>query len=254
MVSKRHTVWHRIEPRNLHHQLAHGASLVLDGVDALHDGVEHLAEAIERCMRTDVQVNLYAAWTPKEGFGLHFDDHDVVVLQLEGAKRWQIHPPTRIDPLRVDVEAPQPPVGEPVAEVVLRAGDILYLPRGWWHAVTATEGRSLHLTCGLTPTTGADLLTWLADQLRAKATVRANLPTHTPHDDQLAHLATLLKEFTAGLHDGVIEEFLAARGTMDPGRPMPSLPFVDGIPAEADLLVRLTASGPGSRWTAKAAS
>ncbi len=243
MVTKRHTVWHRIEPGNLHHHLNDGASLVLDAVDGLHQGVECLAAALERQLRTDVQVNLYASWTPKEGFGLHFDDHDVVVLQLEGAKRWRIHASTRIDPLRVDVEAPEPPVGEPVAEIVLRAGDMLYLPRGWWHAVAATEGRSLHLTCGLTPTTGADLLAWLTSRLRASATVRANLPTHAPCDAQVAHLGTLLKEFTAGLHEGVIEEFLAARGAMDPGRPMPSLPYVDCIPAEPDLRVRLTASG-----------
>ncbi|MFI9080576.1 cupin domain-containing protein [Streptomyces sioyaensis] len=243
VVSKRHTVWHRIEPGNLHSQLNDGASLVLDAVDALHQGVEDLAEALERHFRTDVQVNLYASWTSKEGFGLHFDDHDVVVLQLEGAKRWKIHEPTRIDPLRIDVEAPEPPHGEPVSEIVLRAGDMLYLPRGWWHAVAATEGRSLHLTCGLKPTTGADLLSWLADRLRASATVRANLPHLASREEQVAHLATLLKEFTAALHDGVIEEFLHARGTMDPGRPIPSLPFVGGIPADGGLHVRLTASG-----------
>ncbi|GHI10212.1 cupin [Streptomyces cellostaticus] len=243
VVSKRHTVWHRIEPGNLHRQLSEGASLVLDAVDTLHRGVERFAEALERHLRTDVQVNLYASWTSKEGFGLHFDDHDVVVVQLEGAKRWKIHEPTRIDPLRVDVEAPEPPHGEPVAEIVLRAGDMLYLPRGWWHAVAATEGRSLHLTCGLKPTTGADLLSWLADQLRASATVRANLPQLGSREEQVAHLAALLKEFTAALHDGVIEEFLCARGTMDPGRPMPSLPFVGGIPADDNLHVRLTASG-----------
>ncbi|MFF2807855.1 cupin domain-containing protein [Streptomyces sp. NPDC058000] len=243
VVTKRHTVWHRIEPGNLHRQLHGGASLVLDGVDGLHQGVEQLAEALERQFRTDVQVNLYASWTSKEGFGLHFDDHDVVVFQLEGAKRWKIHEPTRIDPLRVDVEAPEPPDGAPVAEVVLRAGDMLYLPRGWWHAVAATEGRSLHLTCGLTPTTGADLLTWLTGQLRASTTVRANLPHLASREEQVAHLGVLLKEFTAGLHEGVIEEFLSARGTMDVGRPMPSLPFVDGIPADETLHVRLTASG-----------
>ncbi|GAA2657690.1 cupin domain-containing protein [Streptomyces lunalinharesii] len=243
VVSKRHTVWHRIEPGNLHRQLADGASLVLDAVDELHRGVEGLAASFERHLRTDVQVNLYASWTSKEGFGLHFDDHDVVVVQLEGAKRWKIHQPTRINPLRIDVEAPQPPVGEPVAEIVLRAGDMLYLPRGWWHAVAATEGRSLHLTCGLTPTTGADLLAWLTSQLRASQTVRANLPTHAPPDEQVAYLGSLLKEFTAGLHEGVIEDFLAARGTMDPGRPMPSLPYVESIPAEPELRLRLTAAG-----------
>lgn len=243
VVTRRHTVWHRIEPGNLHHQLNEGASLVLDAVDSLHRGVECFAEALERHLRTDVQVNLYASWTSKEGFGLHFDDHDVVVVQLEGAKRWKIHEPTRIDPLRVDVEAPDPPRGEPATEIVLRAGDMLYLPRGWWHAVAATEGRSLHLTCGLKPTTGADLLSWLADQLRASATVRANLPRLGSREEQVAYLAVLLKEVTAALHDGVIEEFLCARGAMDPGRPMPSLPFVGGIPVDESLYVRLTASG-----------
>ncbi|MFJ5801226.1 site-specific integrase [Streptomyces decoyicus] len=57
VVSKRHTVWHRIEPANLHHQLKDGASLVLDAVDALHPGVENLATALERHFRTDVQLN-----------------------------------------------------------------------------------------------------------------------------------------------------------------------------------------------------
>ncbi|AIA06472.1 cupin domain-containing protein [Streptomyces noursei] len=243
VVSKRHTVWRRIEPGNLHHQLADGASLVLDAVDALHRGVEGLAEALERHLRTDVQVNLYASWTSKEGFGLHFDDHDVVVLQLEGAKRWKIHTPTRTDPLRIDVEAPEPPDGEPLAEIVLQAGDMLYLPRGWWHAVAATEGRSLHLTCGLKPTTGADLLSWLADQLRASTTVRANLPYLASAEEQAAHLESLRKEVTEALYDGLIEEFVRARGTMDLGRPVPSLPFVNGIPADENLHVRLTASG-----------
>ncbi|MGW1196292.1 cupin domain-containing protein [Streptomyces sp. NPDC002536] len=243
VVSKRHTVWHRVEPDNLHRRLKDGASLVLDAVDALHPGVEDLATALERRFRTDVQVNLYASWTSKEGFGIHWDDHDVVVLQLEGAKRWKIYGATRIDPLRIDVEAPKPPTGAPVTDVVLRAGDMLYLPRGWWHAVAATEGRSLHLTCGLKPTTGADLLSWLSDRLRVSDTVRANLPRFASPDKRTAYLEALRKEFTEALHDGVIEEFVTARGSMDPGRPMPSLPFVDGIPADEGLRVRITAAG-----------
>ncbi|WP_435602301.1 cupin domain-containing protein [Streptomyces sp. bgisy130] len=243
VVSKRHTVWHRIEPANLHHQLKDGASLVLDAVDALHPGVEDLATALERHFRTDVQVNLYASWTPKEGFGVHWDDHDVVVVQLEGTKRWKIYGATRIDPLRVDTEAPEPPTGAPVAEIVLQAGDMLYLPRGWWHAVAATEGRSLHLTCGLKPTTGADLLSWLSDQLRVSTTIRANLPYFAPPDERAAYLQALRKEFADALHEGVIEEFINARGSTDAGRPMPSLPFVDGIPADGSLCVRLTAAG-----------
>ncbi|MER0481040.1 hypothetical protein ABR737_22355 [Streptomyces sp. Edi2] len=111
------------------------------------------------------------------------------------------------------------------------------------HAVAAVEGRSLHLTCGLKPTTGADLLSWLSDRLRVSSTVRANLPYFAPPDERTTYLQALRKEFTDALHEGVIEEFINARGSTDPGRPMPSLPFVDGIPADGSLSVRLTAAG-----------
>lgn len=60
--------------------------MVLDAVDKLHPGVQDLAEALERHFRTDIQANLYASWHPTEAFGIHWDDHDTVVFQLEGAK------------------------------------------------------------------------------------------------------------------------------------------------------------------------
>ncbi|MFI1284354.1 JmjC domain-containing protein [Streptomyces sp. NPDC020858] len=91
--------------------------------------------------------------TPPRPSGFHWDDHDTVIFQLEGAKRWNLHGATRTDPLRLDVEAPEKPEGPPLAEVVLQAGDVLYVPLGWWHAVAAAQGRSPHLTCGLTPAT-----------------------------------------------------------------------------------------------------
>lgn len=117
--------------------------------------------------------------------------------------------------------------------------------------MAAAEGRSLHLTCGLKPTTGADLLAWLADQLRASATVRANLPHFASREEQVAHLAALLKEFTSALHDGVIEEFLCARGAMDPvGRCRLCRSSAVSPPTN----ISRSASPPqvrGTRWTAK---
>ncbi|WP_455753532.1 JmjC domain-containing protein [Streptomyces lavendulae] len=159
-VTKRSEVRHRVEPSGLHRQIAASASLVLDAVDKLHSSVQVLAEALERHFRTDVQANLYASWHPTETFGIHWDDHDTVIFQLEGAKRWNLYGATRTDPLRLVVEAPEKPEGPPLAEVVLQAGDMLYMPRGWWHTVAATQGRSLHLTCGLTSATGRHLLVW----------------------------------------------------------------------------------------------
>ncbi|MFJ6520999.1 cupin domain-containing protein [Streptomyces filamentosus] len=247
VTTRRSTMWQRIQPSRLHQQLRDGASLVLDAVDELHAPVETLATALESIFRSHVQVNMYASWTSQEGFGTHWDDHDVVVFQVEGAKRWRIYGPTRVDPLYRDLEAPATPEGEPLAEIMLRAGDVLYLPRGWWHAVAATEGRSLHLTCGLQTTTGADLLAWLSERLRGSETVRAHLPVFGTPQQQTDYLDVLREEVAVALDHGVIAEYLAARDATEPGRPTPSLPYLDGIPAQGDLRVRLTTARARTR-------
>lgn len=53
-----------------------------------------------------MQANLYASWSVTEGFGVHWDDHDTVVIQLDGAKRWWIYGTTRPFPLYRDIEDP----------------------------------------------------------------------------------------------------------------------------------------------------
>ncbi|MCL8013934.1 cupin domain-containing protein [Streptomyces sp. AS02] len=214
VTTRRNVVWQRIQPSGLHNQLHDGASLVLDAVDELHQPAERLAQALEGVFRGRVQINVYASWTATEGFGTHWDDHDVIVVQLEGAKRWRLYGPTRLNPLHRDTEVPEPPADEPIEEIVLRAGDMLYLPRGWWHAVAATEGRSLHLTCGLQTTTGADLLGWLSDRLRTSETVRAHLPVFASPQEQAAYLELLRKEVADALHDGAIGDFLTTRDVL----------------------------------------
>ncbi|WP_329202861.1 MULTISPECIES: JmjC domain-containing protein [unclassified Streptomyces] len=239
-ITKRSEVRHRVEPSGLHQQISAGASLVLDAVDKLHPGVQALAEALERHFRTDVQANLYASWHPTEAFGIHWDDHDTVIFQLEGAKRWNLYGATRTDPLRLDVEAPEKPTGPPLAKVILQAGDMLYVPRGWWHAVAATQGRSLHLTCGLTPVTGHHLLLWLAGQLLHSPTLRAGVPIVAGPAERTAYAEQLRKEVSEALHPHIVSEFAASLDARDPGRPAPSLPYIDDVPADPGLVLALT--------------
>lgn len=241
-VNRRHTVWHQLQPVDLHSRLADGATLVLDAIDELHPPVAALATALERRLRTGVQTNLYASWTGQEGFGLHWDDHDTVIVQVSGAKRWQIYGATRRWPAYRDVAPPEPPAGDPVDEFVLAPGDLLYVPRGHWHNVTASEGvHSLHLTNGLQTTTGADLISWVADQLRELDVVRADLPQFDPGDVQADVQALLAKEVGALLEQpGLIATFFAHRDAVDPGRMLaPSLPHLDAVPPDPALTVRL---------------
>ncbi|MGW8765926.1 cupin domain-containing protein [Streptomyces sp. NPDC055815] len=242
VTSRRATVWQRTYPAELHERLAEGASLVLDAVDELHDPVGDLAAALEKHLRTHVQVNAYASWTPTEGFGTHWDDHDTLIIQIAGTKRWRLFGPTRERPMYRDVTTPEPPPEQPLADLTLHSGDVLYVPRGWWHSVTADQGEaSLHLTCGLAPHTGADLITWAADRLRASTTARTDLPLHASAEGQADYVAALRKELDT-LFDtpGLLDAYTAARDAEDLGRLRPSLPHIHCVPADPGLLVRLT--------------
>ncbi len=242
VTTRRHTVWLRLHPSELHARLAEGASLVIDAVDELHPPIGRAAMELERWLRTGVQTNLYASWTAREGFGVHWDDHDVLVIQIDGAKRWKLYGPTRTAPMYKDTDEPEPPPEQAITELVLRPGDLLYLPRGWWHSVAASEGEhSLHRTFGIETTTGAQLLSWLADDLRRHEVLREDLPVHAPATQQRAYLERLRKQVTTALeHSDLIDRYTAMRDGTDLTRLRPSLPHITGIPTDPDLRIRLT--------------
>ncbi|MET8030182.1 cupin domain-containing protein [Streptomyces avermitilis] len=264
-TNRRGVSWYQPQPAEFHARLAEGASLVIDAIDQIHPPVREAAAGLERFFRTPVQVNAYASWTAEEGFGTHWDDHDVVVLQLEGSKRWKIYGPTRQAPAWRDVEAPEAPTGEAIADIVLAPGDMLYLPRGWWHAVSADQGSaSLHLTFGLATQTGAEFLGWLCDDLRASTTVRADAPRFGTPGERTDYLASVRKEVLAALEDPtVLDRWERSLDTTHPGRPRLSLPHLTAVPPQPGITVQLTApraridqdddsvtfSGAGNEWT-----
>ncbi|MFE2374271.1 cupin domain-containing protein [Streptomyces sp. NPDC059398] len=248
-TNRRGVTWSRIQPSEFHAQLREGASLVLDAVEKIHPAVRAAAEGLERFLGTSVQVNAYASWTEREGFGRHWDDHDVVVVQLHGSKRWRLWGTTREAPAFRDVESPDEPEGGPLADLVLSAGDMLYLPRGWWHSVAADQGtESLHLTFGLVPHTGADLMLWIVDQLRASLALRRDVPRFGAPAEQSDFMDALRRAVTDTMADPrLVERWAESIDTTDLGHAVPSLPYIEGLPARREIAVRLTA--PRARLT-----
>ncbi|MCM2386881.1 JmjC domain-containing protein [Streptomyces albipurpureus] len=252
-TNRRAVTWSRIQPADFHAQLKDGASLVLDAVEKIHLAVSAAAEGLERFLGTSVQANAYASWTDREGFGLHWDDHDVVVVQVHGSKRWRLYGSTREAPTFRDVESPERPEGDPVADIVLAPGDVLYLPRGWWHAVTADQGtESLHLTFGMVPHTGADLMLWVVDQLRSSLALRKDIPRFASLVEQSDFIEAVRREVLDMMADPrLVELWAESIDTTDMGHAIPSLPYVDGLPARPEITVKLTA--PRGRLMANSA-
>ena len=185
-----------LDDRRLQAMLRKGASIVLPGVHELLPSLRPLAGAIEKSLASYPTVNLYASWVATRGFGTHWDVHDVFILQVAGTKRWQLYGETRRFPLARDTEEPAQPPDEPAWTGMLRAGDVLYIPRGWWHDARAeaedgSDGAgSVHLTCSTVTYTGLDLMEWLAGRLARNEAFRRDLPHPTDRAGG-AHYAAL---------------------------------------------------------------
>lgn len=216
--------------RELCNALADGATVVVDAVDELHDGVAQVADELRRALGEPAQVNLYFGTQQSQGFGVHRDDHDVFVLQVWGEKTWTMY---GRDPVHSEAET---------STSHLTSGDVLYLPRGWWHEVRATGGPTLHLTFGVPLTTGREYVLWLLDELADHPALVARA-----RDGADSARAGAVADLRAALADALSEEslkrFLATGLLTEAARPHASLPWSiapDRHPVTDDLEVRVT--------------
>jgi ribosomal protein L16 Arg81 hydroxylase len=183
--------------------LAQGATMILDSVHEVSPAVARLTASIEEALACDCVANLYAGWRTQKGFDVHWDPHEVFVLQLSGRKRWQVFAPTRLHPLGDDSEKAPPPTAPPIWEGILNDGDLLYLPRGFWHVAFPLDEPSLHISWGVQPVTATDFLYWWMRTLRRHPEARVSL---TQMEDAAAR-----KKFVARM-----VKFIEASGNGDP--------------------------------------
>lgn len=223
--SRQKTSIPRLKPSELTKQLREGATLVLDAVDELSEPIEELAAGLELFFRERVQVNLYAGWQTSRGFDLHWDDHDVFILQVAGRKKWSVYGMTRPYPLVSDVVKAEKPAREPVWHDTLEDGDLLYIPRGWWHVAEPLAEPTLHLTVGIHNRTGLDVLRWLTQRMRASETYRRDLPRFAPARERAAHVARMRQELLAEFDETVLERFYEEIDSQAEPRARVSLPF-----------------------------
>ncbi len=237
----------RLLPAALTDELRAGATLVLDAVDELSEPLAELATNLARLFHEHVQINAYAGWRTARGFDLHWDDHDVFILQIAGRKDWRVYGMTRPYPLVTDIEPAAKPQHEPLWAATLNAGDLLYIPRGWWHVALPLAEPTLHLTVGVHNRTGLDLLRWLGERMRASELARQDLPRFAQPAEQTAHLARLRAELFAAWDAITLNDFFNQQDAQAQPRPQLDLPWsalVDAPALADDARVRLTAPRP----------
>jgi len=142
-----------------------GSTIVLP---QLHDSIFKLGEfcrALEEVFSCHVQTNIYLTpsssdGTGNQGFPIHYDNHDVFVMQVSGAKAWRLYGVPVETPFRGEqFQLGQHEPGPITREFTLNPGDCVYVPRGMMHdAENVGAEPSLHITVGMITKTWADLL------------------------------------------------------------------------------------------------
>ncbi len=138
---------------------ARGATLVFSQINHRWQPVEHLKQLLEKTFNAALITNLFATKEDAQGFSVHYDSHCVILLQLYGSKKWKLYKAPVDLPLKSQSFGRlKTRPGEKLADVTLRAGDLLYIPRGVMHEAKTSDQSSLHLTLGIHPVKKIDLL------------------------------------------------------------------------------------------------
>lgn len=159
-----------------------GASVVMNDVDSLTPGLAAVSDALESAGLGKAQANVYISWQSHKAFPAHYDTHEVWAVQVEGEKTWNVwegraeypigHPAFRNQTQDQHERAK----GKLRAQVLLKTGDLLYLPRGWYHDALAEAPSSVHVAYGVHAPLGMDVMTILGERVLYDAEFRKPLP------------------------------------------------------------------------------
>ena len=144
-----------------------GSTIVLDSIHHWIPEVRELCHGLQEELGGTGRATAFITPPHEFGLDLHADAYEIFVLQIAGSKEWSLYP--RLDPIpreglnldRADFADVAPDV------VVLREGDLLYVPWGTPHSVKPIGTLSAHVSIAVNFPTWADILSQAVEYLLA---------------------------------------------------------------------------------------
>lgn len=218
----------RADPAKVQLFLGMGASLVANSLEDVSPEVRAITVALSDHFSARAGANAYCSFQGIQAFASHCDLHEVFAIQCEGEKLWRIYrnrAAAPVEPLAGDdaqaiIDAVKGPV---MMEAHMRPGDLLYIPRGFYHDALAASDVSLHVTFSLAPLTGRYLFRVLEQLAMEDAEFREYLPdARTAGGAALAErMAALAGRVTSLMHSSRFAAAIGERQRQLVGREAP---------------------------------
>lgn len=220
--------------------MALGASTVADGIDDVSARVRRVSASLGKRFSAKASANVYVSHSGVQAFASHCDPHEVFAVQCEGRKIWRVYRDRADRPIQSTILTDQAQIdrakGPVMMEAVMEPGDVLYIPRGFYHDAIAQGGRSLHITFGVQPLYGLGLLDMVRDLAVERPEMRRYLGSAEDTEAIAKQLAAIAEEIALVLRSPAMTEDIAVRQrtlrtpSVEPSAGAPYLLVRTGLP------------------------
>jgi ribosomal protein L16 Arg81 hydroxylase len=196
---------------------ADGHTIVVNEIQKFWDPIKDLVEGVRQYMGHHVVANLYLTPENEKALSPHYDTHDVFALQISGEKHWILYDDTYYKTPLMHSFQPifQREHLNGAKEITMRAGDVLYMPRGVPHEAYTTDKSSMHITLGVHSTQWLDFISKAMLSLGQKhIELRKALPLGYLNVDETGLLPQNIKNDLMNILKSVFEED-NVKGTLD---------------------------------------
>ncbi len=129
----------------------HGASIHVKRAHEKREDLTTVCHTLARDIKMSVGIILIYSPPGCSSLPPHYDDFDVIILQLQGSKLWSlmgdnssIGNPPKFGP---ELDVPE----NVAAQIAMKEGNLLYMPPGLWHCAKCGSEGSLHAAIGIRP-------------------------------------------------------------------------------------------------------
>ena len=182
--------------------ISKGASIILNDINRFNSSLLNISNELQELTNGRCQANLYFSMESNQAFGPHCDEHDVFAIHFEGEKVWNIYEnidnaPINHPMFKYTAEERTQRAGKIIDQIILKPGDLLYLPRGQYHDALASKSGAIHIAFGLTYFKSIDLISLLWEKFVTSDFIRKDIKQNASKEQLKEHLKTLSKELEA---------------------------------------------------------